>query len=122
MGVPARWVTPDDIAELNPWVNLDGIIGGTYCPRDGWGDTSTSTAGFAQSARRNGARIIEETPVTGMRVEDGRIAGIVIGNQTISTRQVVVAAGPYTGVVGAMAGVELPVEPLRENVLGHWAV
>ncbi|CAN5706196.1 FAD-binding oxidoreductase [soil metagenome] len=121
MGVPARWVTPDDIAELNPAVNLDGsrstgsgqILGGTICPRDGWADTSTSTMGFAQAARRLGVKIIEETPVTGIVVQDGKIAGVDAGGSHIAAPQVICAAGPYTGLVGEMAGVELPVAPVR---------
>ena len=113
MGVPARWVEPSDIAELNPYVNLDGIIGGTFCPRDGWADTSTSTMGFAQAARRNGVRIIEETAVTGIETEGGKIAGVRAGDERIATNRVICAAGPYTGRVGAMAGVDLPVQPLR---------
>lgn len=113
MGVPARWVTPDDIAELNPAVNLDGILGGTICPRDGWADTSTSTMGFAQVARRKGVKIIEETPVTGIDVQAGQVAGVEAGNSYIATPIVVCAAGPYTGAIGEMAGAELPVQPVR---------
>ncbi len=113
MGVPARWVTPDDIAELNPYITLDGIIGGTFCPRDGWADTSTSTMGFAQAARRLGVRIIEETPVTGVVIENGQIHGVTAGEHTINTNCVICAAGPYTGGFGELAGVNLPVVPIR---------
>jgi glycine/D-amino acid oxidase-like deaminating enzyme len=113
MDVPARWVTPQDIAELNSVVNLEGIVGGTFCPRDGWADTSTSTMGFAQAARRAGVKIIEETAVTGIDTEAGRAVAVRAGSQRIEAGQIICAAGPYTGVVGEMAGVELPVVPLR---------
>ncbi len=113
MNVPARWVTPEDIAELNPVVNLDGVIGGTICPRDGWADTSTSTMGFAQAARRTGVKIIEETAVTGIEVVDGRVVGVRAGDTRIAAGQVICAAGAYTGEIGKLAGVDLPVEPLR---------
>ena len=113
LGVPARWLNPADIAELNPVVNLDGILGGTICPRDGWSDTSTSTVGFAQAARRKGVQIIEETEVTGIDVEDGRAVAVQAGDEWIAAGHIICAAGPFTGQVGALAGVELPVEPVR---------
>src|SRR5687768_2833271 len=54
LGVPARWLTPAAIAAINPHVALDDVIGGTFCPEDGWADPSTATMGFAQAARRLG--------------------------------------------------------------------
>jgi len=113
LGVPARWVTPDDIAELNPAVVLDDVIGGTFCPKDGWADTSTSTMGFAQAARRLGVRIFEESPVTGIDVEDGRVTGVRSGDQRISTPLVICCAGPQTNGVGALAGLDIPILPYR---------
>lgn len=113
LGVPARWVTPEDIAELNAFVTLDDVLGGTYCPRDGWADTSTSTMGFAQAARRLGVRIFQETPVTGIDVEDGVVTGVRSGDQRIAAPLVICCAGPQTNAVGRLAGVEIPVFPYR---------
>src|SRR6476620_7566656 len=42
LGVPVRWVTPEEIAELNPHIRLDDVVGGTFCPEDGWVDTYTA--------------------------------------------------------------------------------
>src|SRR5690606_33282039 len=50
LGVPARWVSVDDIQELNPAIVVDDIIGGTYCHRDGWVDPYSATMGYAQAA------------------------------------------------------------------------
>lgn len=113
LGVPARWVTPDEIAALNPVVVLDNVVGGTFCPEDGWCDTYGATAGFAQAARRLGVTIEEETPVTGITVEGDRVTGVVTPRGTIATPLVIICAGPHTRQVGAMAGAELPVDPYR---------
>ena len=113
LGVPAQWVEPDDIARLNPALNLDGVLGGTFCPRDGWADTSTSTMGFASAARRMGVRIIEESPVTGISVQDGRVTGVSCGEQHISTPLVICCSGPQTHAVGKLAGLEIPIQPHR---------
>jgi sarcosine oxidase subunit beta len=113
LGVPARWVEPAEIAELNPAVVLDDVIGGSFCPEDGWCDTSGATMGFAQAARRLGVEIVEETPVTGIRVEGGRVVGVEIQQGAVATPLVILCAGPQTRQVGALAGVELPVDPYR---------
>lgn len=113
LGVPARWVTPDDIAVLNPHVVLDDIYGGTFCPEDGWCDTYGATIGFAQAARALGVEIIEETPVTGIRAEGSRVTGVETAAGAVSAPLVIIAAGPQTRGVGEMVGVELPVDPYR---------
>jgi sarcosine oxidase subunit beta len=113
LGVPVRWVTPADIVELNPSVLVDDVIGGTFCPRDGWADTSTSTMGFAQAARRLGVTILEETPVTGIDVEDGKVTGVRSGSDRIATKLLICCAGPQTNAVSRLAGLDIPVFPYR---------
>jgi sarcosine oxidase, subunit beta len=113
LGVPSRWATPDDIADLNPYVVRDDLIGGTFCPEDGWCDTYGATIGFAQAARRLGVEIVEETPVTGIQIDGARVRGVETPAGAISAPIVIICAGPYTRQVGAMAGVDLPVDPYR---------
>jgi sarcosine oxidase subunit beta len=106
-------VTPEEIADLNPAVDLHGILGGTFCPRDGWADTSTSTYGFAAAARRLGVTILEETPATGIDIDDGRVTGVRSGASRVATPLVICCAGPQTNAVGRLAGLDLPVLPYR---------
>src|SRR5687767_3486555 len=73
LGVPARWLTPDDITAINPHVVLDDVYGGTFCAEDGWADTSAATMGYAQAARRLGVEIVEETAALGFRTQGGKI-------------------------------------------------
>src|SRR4051794_23330504 len=113
LGVPSRWVTPQEITQLNPHVLLDDVIGGTFCPEDGWCDTYGATIGFAQAARALGVQIEEETPVTGILVAGGRVHGVQTANGDVSAPLVIITAGPQTRQVGAMAGVDLPVDPYR---------
>jgi sarcosine oxidase subunit beta len=113
LGVPSGWVTPEEIAVINPYVVRDDVIGGTFCPEDGWCDTYGATIGFARAARALGVQIEEETPVTGVLVEGDRVRGVRTARGDVSAPLVVIAAGPQTRGVGAMAGVELPVDPYR---------
>ncbi|MBI5652992.1 MAG: FAD-dependent oxidoreductase [Chloroflexi bacterium] len=64
----AQFLSPDEIARLVPRVNLDGIIGGTFCPSDGLADPNSVTQGYARAARQLGAQIETETTVTGIQL------------------------------------------------------
>src|SRR5690606_12669935 len=101
------------IRVLNPHVKLDDVYGGTFCPEDGWADTYAATMGFANAARRLGVEILEETPATGIRVEGGRVTAVETPAGPIATPLVIICAGPYTRLVGQLAGVDIPVDPYR---------
>ena len=113
LGVPTRWVTPAEIAAINPYVVLDDVYGGTFCPEDGWCDTYGATIGFAQAARRLGVEFTEETPVTAILVDGDRVQGVQTPQGEVRAPLVIIAAGPQTRGMGAMAGVDLPVDPYR---------
>ena len=113
MGVPVRWVSPAEIAELNPAVNLDGVLAGTFCSSDGWADPYSSTMGFAQRARALGVDFVEETPLTGFVIDGDQVTEVQTPHGNISTKTVVIAAGAHAGEVGNLAGLDIPVAPFR---------
>lgn len=116
VGVPwVRYLEPDEIATLVPLVNLEGVLGGTFCPRDGLADPNSVTQGFAKGARARGVQIETETTVVGIQTEHGRVAGVVTDRGTISTRTIINCAGPWAAHIGKMAGVEIPIVPLRRQ-------
>lgn len=112
-GVPVEWVTPDDIRRLNPAVDTRDVLGGTFCPKDGWADTYAATMGFAQAARSLGVEFQEGVPATGFTIEGGRVRGVRTSQEVIGTDLAIICAGPYTHEVGAMAGLDIPVLPYR---------
>jgi sarcosine oxidase subunit beta len=114
--VPSKVVTVDEIAALAPEVNLDGIIGGSWCPRDGLVDPNGLLQGYVSQARRLGATLLTGTPATGIDVEGGRVQRVHTPAGTIATKNVVIAAGAWSKQIGAMAGVELPIEPIRRQI------
>lgn len=113
LGVPVRWVDMREIGELNPALNLDGILGGTFCPSDGWADPYSSTMGFAQRARSLGVEIVEEIAATGFARDADRVTGVETAGGSIAAKTVVIAAGAYAGELGKLAGVDIPVAPYR---------
>ena len=114
-------VSAADIASFVPQLRVDDILGGTYCPTDGFVDPHSVMMGFMLKAREWGAKLWLDTTVTGIEVEgeagSGRIVGVNTTRGFVSTRNVVNAAGPWAAAVAQMAGVELPVEPLRRQLV-----
>ena len=137
-----EWVTPEDIVKMVPQLRVDDILGGTFCPTDGFVDPHSVMMGFMLNAREKGARLWLDTQVTGIEVESSerspgekengsagnakafrasepqsRIKGVHTSRGFIATRVVVNAAGPWAAEVAKMAGAELPVEPLRRQLV-----
>ena len=115
-GIDVQWLEPRDIPPLAPGVQFEGVIGAAFCGRDGICDPNGVTMGFAQAAQRAGVTIRRSTNVTGIRVERGRVTGVETETGHIETRTVVNAAGPWAGAIGRMAGMAVPVEPLRRHI------
>jgi sarcosine oxidase subunit beta len=170
-----EWVSPEDISKMVPQLRVDDILGGTFCPTDGFVDPHSVMMGFMLNARERGVRLWLDTRVIGIQVEgyagilpaparrslaekkdvddagkaepvrtsgrqsrdeaDGtsalpafrsalrtseqqnQIAGVQTSRGFISTRVVVNAAGPWAAEVARMADAELPVEPLRRQLV-----
>jgi sarcosine oxidase subunit beta len=115
-GVPSRIVSASEIAALAPEVNIDGIIGGSWCPLDGLVDPHGLLQGYVSGARRLGVRLDTGARVTHVDVENGRIARVAAGDDVIETRAAVIAAGPWSAEIGAMLGVDIPIEPIRRQI------
>lgn len=112
-----EWVSPADISQMVPQLRADDILGGTFCPTDGFVDPHSVMMGFMLNARERGVRLWLDTRVTGIRVENELITGVETSRGFISTRVVVNAAGAWAAEVAKMAGAELPVEPLRRQLV-----
>jgi sarcosine oxidase subunit beta len=118
-------VSPEDIAKFVPQLRVDDILGGTFCQTDGFVDPHSVMMGFMLKARESGVRLWLDTQVTGIEVESGagpesttsRITGVMTTRGRVSTRIVVNAAGPWAAQVAQLAGAELPVEPLRRQLV-----
>ncbi len=110
-------VTRDDIVGIIPQINSRDILGGNFCPTDGFVDPYSVMAGFTQRARERGARVRLATEVTGITVEAGRVKSVRTSRGDVATPVVVNAAGTWARQVAAMAGVELPVAPLRRRLV-----
>ncbi len=117
LGVDVAWLTADEAMRLAPGLRADGVRAATFCARDGIADPSGVTHGFARGARARGVDIRRSTEVTSITLDAGRVTGVETTGGRINAPVVVNAAGPWAGRVGVMAGVDLPVTPLRRHIL-----
>ena len=113
-----RMLTRDEIVDIVPQLRADDVLGGSFCPTDGFVDPYSVMVGFTTRACEQGAILWRSTEVTAIaRDERGRISGVETTRGPVSTRVVVNAAGPWAAEVAALAGVDLPVEPLRRMLI-----
>src|SRR6187431_341920 len=117
LGVPSRLISPAEAKALSPMIELDQLLAAAWSPEDGHCTPESVVLGYAGGARRAGARIVQHCAVTGIEVVDGQVRAVRTDAGRIETDTVVCAAGAWARSVGEMAGVDLPVEPLRRQIL-----
>jgi glycine/D-amino acid oxidase-like deaminating enzyme len=97
-------------------VRLDDIAFGVLGTADGYANPRAVLAGFRAAAAAEGAEIVEDE-VVGIRQAEGRVTAVDFASAgTVATAAVINAAGAYAGRVGALAGLELPVQPVRQHL------
>ncbi len=117
LGVETEWLAPEEIARMVPLIDLEGVIAGTFHARDGLADPNSVVQGYVSGARRLGAKLLTGVTVTDVLVEGGRVRGVVTDRGAVSAPVVLNAAGPWAGEVGRMARVEIPIVPLRRQIV-----
>ncbi|MBW2139400.1 MAG: FAD-binding oxidoreductase, partial [Deltaproteobacteria bacterium] len=116
-GVEIELLSPAEIGRRWPALMVEDLIGGSYTPGDGYAGPNEVLQGFARGARRLGVKIREGEEAAAIRLAGDRVEAVeTSAAQRIWTPTVVNAAGPYAARVAGMAGLELPVRPLRRQV------
>ena len=111
-----RLVTPEEARELNPIMSTEGLLGGMWADREGYLDTTGTVHAYATAAKKRGASYFEHTKVEALeQTADGW--RVITDKGTITCEHVVNAAGLWAKQVGRMAGIELPVSPLKHHYL-----
>ena len=109
-------VDVDDVRRLNPAVRCKRVIGGVFCPTDGFIGPLPILRGYLDAAARRGVRVSWETRVSGLRHGSGRITSVETDSGRIDADVVINAAGAWAAAVAGWANVTLPVTPLRRQV------
>jgi sarcosine oxidase subunit beta len=116
IGLDVRLLTPQDAKAIVPQLWVDDLLAAVYSPRDGYADPHTVVQAYAAKAREDGVKILEQTEVTGIRLEGDRVVGVDTTSGSIDTRLVVNAAGPWARRVAEMVGANVPVAPRRRHI------
>jgi glycine/D-amino acid oxidase-like deaminating enzyme len=116
LGVPARRLDAAGAHDLFPSARTDDVRFATFCPKDGYADPSSMLAGYVARAREGGAQFVEQSPVTKVMCEKGRVAGVRAGDDEIAAPTVVDAAGPWAAEVAKLASIDLPIQPIRRHI------
>jgi sarcosine oxidase subunit beta len=116
LGLKVSLLSPQEIQELVPGLNVEDILGATFCPTDGYADPYSVVSGFASAAKRLGVKVYEETEVTGIELTNDKVKGVLTTRGKFETPTVVNAAGPYAGIVGKMVVLDIPIHPSRRHI------
>jgi sarcosine oxidase subunit beta len=113
----ARLLSAGEIKAMLPLLRSDDIVGGSFCSTDGFVDPYSAMNGFMANAIEKGATLWKKTEVTGISHDTKGISGVETRRGHVATRTVVNAAGAWSAQVAKMAGIDLPVEPLRRMLV-----
>ncbi len=116
-GVDVEVLLPQEIIKRWPYLYIGDLSGGTFCGTDGYAGPYEILQGYVKKARANGVEIRENCEVIDILVRRGVIQGVKIKSGEILSSPIVVdAAGPYAGIVSEMAGVSIPIFPLKRQL------
>ena len=113
LGLDVRLLTPAQAGDICPGLYTDDLVGATFCPSDGYGSPHDVTQAFAKIARRQGVRFLEETAVRSVERQGSRLTAVHTDAGAFYPDLVMGCAGAWSGILGQMCGVEIPVQGLR---------
>lgn len=117
LGIDTEWLSADEVRHRLPQIQTDDVLAGTFYARDGIADPSGVIDGYVSAARRLGVTLLTGVEVTGLGVSSTTVQCVQTSAGSIEAALVVNAAGPFAADVGHMHGVDLPITPLRRQML-----
>lgn len=116
-GIDSYVLDPKECKRVAPYLNTEGLLGGSYCTGEGHINPMRMALAYKQSAEKMGVEFNNYTKVLGIKTNNGEVSEVVTDKGNISTRCVVNAAGEYGKFIGRMVGITIPVEPEKHQIL-----
>lgn len=116
-GMEMHLISPDEVKRMWPLMETSDLVGASWLPTDGQASPSDITQSLAKGARMHGAKFHEGVRVTGFRMDGDRITHVETTEGVIACDTVVNCAGQWARQVGAMAGVVVPLQPVKHQYI-----
>ena len=116
LGVPTQFLNGDEVRARLPLMKFDDAVAGTFNQKDGTVDPNSVVMGYINAAQKLGVQAFTGVELTAIDLQGDQIEGVRTNVGEIKTRMVVNAAGPWAGQIGQMAGVHIPIIPLRRQM------
>ncbi|MBN2117515.1 MAG: FAD-binding oxidoreductase [Anaerolineales bacterium] len=116
LGVQTQLLSGEDVRARLPLMRFEDAIAGTWNPKDGLADPNSVVAGYVSAAQKLGVKALTQAEVTGVRLSRDEVEAVETTQGVIQTRAVLNTAGPWAGLIGEMAGVEIPILPIRRQM------
>ncbi len=114
-GMEMHLISPAEVKAMWPLMHTEDLVGASYLPTDGQANPSDITQSLAKGARMHGVEIREGIRVTGFRMAEGRITHVETTEGAIACEKVVNCSGQWARQVGALAGVNVPLQPVKHQ-------
>lgn len=116
LGVATQFLNGEEVRSRLPLMQFEDALAGTFHQKDGTVDPNSVVMGYINAAQKLGVKAIGGAEVTGITLRGGTVDEVQTNLGQIKTRMVLNAAGPWAGQISAMAGLEIPLTPLRRQM------
>ena len=116
-GMEMHLVSPEEVKRMWPLMDVSDLVGASWLPTDGQASPSDITQSLAKGARMHGAKLVENVRVTGFVMEGNRITAVETDQGVIQCEKVVNCGGQWARQVGAKAGVNVPLQPVKHQYI-----
>jgi len=114
-GMEMHLVSPQEVRRMWPLMEVSDLVGASWLPTDGQASPSDIALSLARGARMHGAKIVEGARVTGFDIDKGRISAVRTTDGVVRCDKVVNCGGMWARQIGAMAGIEVPLQPVKHQ-------
>jgi sarcosine dehydrogenase len=116
-GMEMHLLSPAEVRNMWPLMETSDLVGGSFLPTDGQANPSDITQALARGARMYGAKVFENVRVIGLEMDGERIKAVLTDQGRVECEKVVNCAGQWARQVGAMAGVNVPLQPVKHQYI-----
>jgi sarcosine oxidase subunit beta len=126
-GIPSRIISVEEALRINPMISTEGLIAALYSPEDAQCSPEAAVMGYAQGARKGGAKIFQGEGVEDIEIDGDCVSRVITASRRISTSTIVIAAGVWSTEIGEMVGLTIPVLPYKREIIitdplgQHWS-